>query len=104
MIDLPAFNNADLEVTRTEGERTAEGFEEDSTSTVLEQRADAQESGRALERAQQLHETGDVLVFTDEVEKVRPGDQVRLEMDGGRTLTGSVDEVSAIDSSILIST
>lgn len=98
-----AFDNASITVTRTEGERTAQGFEENGTTIVLECRCDAQESGRALQRAQQLYETGDVLVFANDVEQVRPGDSVELEMDDGRTLNGSVEEVMPIDSSILIS-
>ncbi len=98
-----AFNNCTLTVTRPEGKRTAKGFEQTSTETVLEQRADAQESGRALQRAQQLYETGDALVFANEVSDVRPGDQVTLDMDDGRTLSGSVEEVIGIDDSILVS-
>ncbi len=98
-----AFDNASVIVTCTEGERTAMGFEKAATETVLEGRADVQESGRALSRAQELYETGDVLVFANEVEEVRPGDSIELEMDDGRTLKGAVAEVIALDDSLLIS-
>ncbi|MCS3827439.1 hypothetical protein GGP85_002909 [Salinibacter ruber] len=97
------FNNCALTVTRAEGERTAAGFEQTSTQAILQQGADAQESGRALERAQQLYETGDVLVFAGEgVEDVRPGDSAELDMDDGRTLNGSVEEVISLDNSLLL--
>lgn len=96
------FNNCSITVTRAEGERTAAGFEETSTRVILQQGADVQESGRALSRAQELYETGDVLVFAGGVEEVRPGDQVTLEMDDGRALDGSVEEVIHLDDSLLI--
>ncbi len=97
-----AFDNCTLTVIRPEGKRTAKGFEQTSTKTIVQQGADAQESGRALQRAQQLYETGDVLVFTNEVEEVRPGDSIELDMDDGRTLQGAVAEVIALDDSLLI--
>jgi len=97
-----AFSNAKLLVKRAVGNRTAAGFEEVGMTTVLDCRADVQESGRALQRAQQLYETGDAVVFTENVEEVCPGDQVTLEMDDGRTLEGSVEETRNLDRSLLI--
>lgn len=73
-----AFHNASITVTRTEGKHTAQGFEESGTTTVLDCRCGARESGRAFQRAQQLYETGDVLVFANQVEDIRPGDSAKL--------------------------
>lgn len=98
-----AFHNCSMTVSRAEGERTAVGFEESGTTTVLKCRADAQESGRDLERLQQLHETGDALVFASQaISGIEPGDQVTLNMDDGRTLEGSVEDASPVDDSILV--
>jgi hypothetical protein len=99
-----AFNNGTLTVSRPQGQRTAKGFERAGTETVLSCRADAQESGRSLERAQQLYETGDMLAFCSKgVAEVEPGDSITLDMDDGRTIEGSVEEVMPIDSSLLLS-
>lgn len=98
------FNNAKATVTRPKGERTAAGFERSGTQTVLETRGDFQESGRSLERAQQVYETGDGLFLADcGVSDVEPGDEVTINHDDGRTLEGSVEDVIAIDNSLLIS-
>lgn len=97
------FLNSNVKVTRGEGKHTVEGFEKNSVEEVLSCRADTQENGRALQRAQQLYETGDVLVFASSVEGVKPADGAELNMDDGRTLYGSVDEVIGIDDSLLIS-
>lgn len=98
------FANASLSVSRPAGERTPRGYERTGADTILQCRADAQESGRSLERAQQLYETGDVLVFCQkDVVRVEPGDRATLDMDDGRQLDGSVEEVMPIDRSLLIS-
>lgn len=122
------FDNCSLTVIRSKGKRTAAGFEQTSTSEVLTVRGDAQESGHSLTRLQQLHESGDILFFADasitevesndafalspsgpalrfgssESDKIRPGDSVELEMDDGRTLEGTIEEVMGLDNSILI--
>jgi len=98
------FSNCEITATREEGNRTAAGFETTSTEEILTCRGDAQESGRSLERAQQVYETGDVLLFAEaSVTDVKPGDSVELDMDDGRTLNGSVEEILNIDDSLLIS-
>lgn len=97
------FSNATITVERSEGERTAAGYEETGTKTVLESRGDAQESGRSLERLQQLHDAGDVLFFCENsVTDVEPGDSVTIDHDDGRTLEGSIEEIRNIDGSLLI--
>lgn len=104
---MPHFNyfaNASLLVSRPAGERTARGYEQTGADQVLQCRCDAQESGRSLERAQQLYETGDVLVFCQkDVIHAQPGDIAQIDMDDGRQLDGSVEEVMPLDRSILIS-
>lgn len=104
---MPHFNyfaNASLSVSRPAGERTPRGYEQTGADQVLQCRADAQESGRSLERAQQLYETGDVLVFCQkDVVRVDPGDIAQIDMDDGRQLDGSVEEVMPLDRSLLIS-
>lgn len=96
-------SNASLSANRSDGTYTARGFDQTGTKTILDCRGDAQESGRTLERLQQVHETGDVLFFAEEdVTDVNPGDNVTLEMDDGRTLEGSVEKVIGIDDSLLI--
>jgi len=98
------FSNATITVTRPQGERTAAGFEQTGTETILQSRGDAQESGRSLQRAHQLYETGDLLFFaTNGVGKVETGDEAEIQHDDGRTLTGSVDEVERLDNKLLIS-
>lgn len=88
-----------ITVTRSEGERTVQGYEQTGTSTVLDADGDAQESGRSLERLQQLHETGDVLFFSEQsVADVKPGDSATIN-DG---TTGTVEEVRTMDDSILV--
>jgi len=97
------FSNATITITRSQGNRTAAGFEQTGTKEILQSRGDAQESGRSLARAQQLFETGDVLFFAEKsVADVDPGDSVEIQHDD-RTLTGSVDEVIPLDNKLLIS-
>jgi len=98
------FSNATAKVQRPQGNRTAAGFERTGTKEILETRGDFQESGRSLERAQQLFESGDGLFFaTKGIGKVEPGDEVTLDMDDGQTLTGSVEEVIPLDNKLLVS-
>jgi len=98
------FSNATITVSRPEGNRTSAGFERTGTKEILETRGDFQESGRSLERAQQLFETGDGLFFaTKGIGAVEPGDEVTLDMDDGRTMEGSVEEVIPLDNKLLIS-
>lgn len=97
------FRNCGIVVERHEGNRTPAGYEETGTKTVLECRADFQESGRSLERLQQLHETGDGLLFPEEdCTDVQPGDSVELDMDDGRRLEGSVEKARSLDRSLLV--
>jgi len=97
------FNNATATVTRSQGERTARGFEETGTTTILESRGDLQESGRTLERKQDIHEVGDALFYADNgVSSVEPGDDIEIDHDDDRTMTGSVEEVIKLDSALLI--
>lgn len=103
MPDFRHFHNADLTLTRSQGNRTAAGYERAGTETILQCRADAQESGRSLVRAQQLYEAGDLLVFAREpVTTVEPGDDVTIDHDDGRRLEGSVVEVIPLDNSLLV--
>lgn len=103
MPDYGYFHNASLLVERPQGDRTAAGYEQTGTETLLQCRCDAQESGRSLERAQQLHETGDVPAFAEEsVTDVEPGDEGTIDLDEGRTLSGSAEEIVEADDSLLI--
>lgn len=98
------FSNASIEVTRPSGNRTPEGYEQTGSDTILSCRADFQESGRSLERAQQQFETGDGLVFCEkDVVHVESGDNITITADDGRQLEGSVEEIMPIDGSLLIS-
>jgi len=98
------FSNSTATVERPEGTRSAKGYEKTGSKEILSCRGDAQEGGRSLERLQQLHETGDLVFFAEQsVTDVEAGDGITLEMDDGRTIEGSVEEVSGLDNSLLIS-
>lgn len=101
---LDFFSNASATIERPTGNRTAKGFEETGTEEVLSCRGDYQGSGRSLERAQQVYETGDGLFFANlDVAEVEPGDEITIRHDDGRVLDGSVDEVIGLDNKILLS-
>jgi len=98
------FTAATATVTRSEGERTAAGYEEASTTDVLEARGGAQLAGRTLERLQQVHQVGDLIFFSEEdVEDVKAGDAITVDQDSGMTLQGTVETVRPIDDSLLVS-
>lgn len=98
-----ALHNCSVTVQRTEGTRTAAGFQPVGTKMILDCRADAQESGKSLTRAQQLHEEADVVVYcSTAVTDVKPGDDATIDHDDGRTLTGTVLEAMPTDQSLLI--
>ena len=89
---------------RQSGEHTARGFEAGPRQELLRCRADVQRSGRALERAQSLFESGDALVFCERaVAGLEPGDEVEVQMDSGQELAGSIAEVIPLDDSLLLS-
>jgi len=95
--------NADATISRPEGTRSAKGYEKTGSKEILSCRGDAQEGGRSLERLQQLHETGDLVFFAEQsVTDVEAGDGITLEMDDGRTIEGSVEEVNPLDHSLLV--
>jgi len=97
------FANCTATVTRSQGNRTPAGYEKTGSKEILSCRGDAQESGRSLERLQQLHDSGDVLFFSEKsLTDVEAGDNVILEMDDGRTIGGSVEEVVPLDDSLLV--
>jgi hypothetical protein len=97
------FANCTATVTRSQGNRTPAGYEETGTTTVLSCRADYQASGRRLERLQQVHETGDAVLFLEkDSANAEPGDSITVDHDDGRQLEGSVEEVISIDDSLLI--
>ena len=103
MLHSAFFSNSTATVERPEGTRSAAGYEQTGSKEILSCRGDAQESGRSLERLQQLHETGDLVFFAEQsVTDVEAGDNVILEMDDGRTLEGSVEEVNPLDDSLLV--
>jgi hypothetical protein len=98
------FANATATVTRSEGERTAAGYEETGTTTILEASGGAQLSGRSLERLQQIHEVGDLIFFAEtDVRDVEPGDSITVERYDNQTYEGSVAKVRDIDDSLLVS-
>jgi hypothetical protein len=98
------FANAECTVTRSEGKRTAAGYEETGTTTILETSGGAQLSGRALERMQQIHEVGDLIFFAEtDVRDVEPGDAITVERYDNQTYEGSVAKVRDIDDSLLVS-
>jgi hypothetical protein len=97
------FANCTATVTRSQGNRTPAGYEQTGSKEILSCRGDAQEGGRSLERLQQLHDVGDVVFFAEQsVTDVEAGDNVILEMDDGRTIGGSVEEVVPLDDSLLV--
>lgn len=98
------LSNADVTATRSQGERTAAGYEENSVTDVLQARADVQLSGRELERKQkQLHVEADALLFVEkDVSDLQPGDDLTIGRDGGQTLGGTVREVSPLDDAVLV--
>lgn len=99
-----AFHNATITVERSEGERTAKGYEETGTKTVLQCRGDYQDGGKSLERLQQLVEEADGLFFAENsVTDVEPGDSVTIDLDDDRTLTGTVEQARSFDDSLVIS-
>ena len=98
------FSNSTASVERPKGTRSAKGYEQTGSKEILSCRGDAQEGGRSLERLQQLHDVGDVVFFAEQsVANVEAGDNITLEMDDGRTIEGSVEKVSGLDNSLLIS-
>jgi hypothetical protein len=98
------FNNASLTVERTETEDTFRGREETGSSTIMSSRCDAQESGKAVARARDLYDAGDVVVFPgDKVTPVEPGDRATIDTDDGRTIEGKVEEVSLMSNSLVVS-
>jgi len=97
------FDNADLTVTRSEGQRGADGYVEGSTTTVLNCRADAQQGGRAFEQRAAYYEAGDVLVFARKsVQGVEVGDEATIDLDDGPMWTGTVAETILDDDALLI--
>jgi hypothetical protein len=110
--NMSPFNNADLTVTRTKGARTAKGYEESGTTTVLECRCDYQGQGEGyqaqgekLRSLQQLHQINGAKIFAEkDVGPVQPGDDVTVTHDDGGTTSGAVESVMAIDDSLLIET
>lgn len=98
------FLNASATVTQSEGDRTADGFVETGTTTVLDSRGDFQQGGRAFEERAAFYETGDAIFFADaSVVGVEVGDAVVVEHDDGRTLEMTVAEVIYDDDSLLLS-
>jgi hypothetical protein len=98
------FANATATVSRSEGKRTAKGYEETGSTQVLGTRGGAQLSGRALERLQQIHEVGDLIFFAEEdVRDVEPGDVITVDRYDGAKYEGSVAKVRDIDDSLLVS-
>jgi hypothetical protein len=106
MIDRRHFSrlyDADVEVTRSEGDRTGDGWAETSTTTVLLCQGNLQEQGRTLRERAAYYDTGDVLLHcSEDVGDVRPSDEVTITT-GDRTLTGTVEQVTVQDASLLVS-
>jgi hypothetical protein len=101
--DLDPFTDDTITVTRQEGERTASGFEETGTKTVLDVEGDAQQGTRAYEQRAAFYETGDLLFFAEQaVTDVQPGDSVTVETEDNRSVDGTVAEVIHDDDSLLI--
>ena len=99
-----AMSNADLTVTRTSVTRDADGATEGDTTTVLQTRGDLQTDGETLQQQQAFFEAGDALFFPETgVGAIQPGDAFTVETDGGRTYTGSVEEVAPLSQMLLLS-
>jgi len=97
------FQNASITVTRTQGTRGPSGFEQTGTTTVLSGRGDLQESGKTLRRKQQAYESASAVFYADSgVTGVETGDDVMLDHDDGRTLTGSVAATEPLHDALIL--
>jgi len=96
------FADDHITVTRSEGSRGADGYEETDATVVLDCDADVQSQGRAFRERAAYFETGDALAFAeDDVSDVSVGDSVTVTR-GGTDTTGTVAEVMPLDDSLLI--
>jgi hypothetical protein len=97
------FYNASVTVTRTQGTRGPSGFTKTGTTTVLSGRGDLQESGKTLRRKQEAYESASAVFYADSgVTSVKAGDDVTLDHDDGRTLTGSVAATELLHDALIL--
>jgi len=97
------FDTDEIEVTKEVGNRTSDGFQKTGEATVLVSEGSFQNEGRALRERAAFYEAGDALFFTaKEVDVVSTGQDAVITTEGGRTITGSVEQVNPTDRSLLI--
>lgn len=97
------FYNADITVTRSQVTRRPSGYNQTGTTTVLSGRGDLQESGKTLRRKQEAYESASGVFYADSgVTGVETGDDVTLDHDDGRTLTGSVAATEPLHDALIL--
>lgn len=103
MIHTNRFYKDQIEVVETTGNRTADGFKQIGTNTVLSCNGSLEDSGRGVEAQVAFYENGDVLFYTEEsVAPVSTGTEATITTESGRTLEGVVEEVNIMSNSLLI--
>jgi hypothetical protein len=98
------FHTATIQIEREKTTETYRGEEPDGAATlIMSCRCDLQEGGRSLQRARDVYEQADAVVFPSQrVDVVNPEDSVLIEADDGRTLEGRVGRVMPLDNKLLI--